>query len=390
MAAADSREESLKSYLGLFFIAAFAAWLVTPAIAMLGRRLRAYGRSRERGEVICVPRLGGLAIVLAVLAGLAGLAWTPNGLRAALGGDWLRLGGFLVPGAVVLLVGLYDDVRGATPGQKLAVQMVAAAAAWWLGFRMNALPVLGFPIRSTALSFLLTVVWIVAVTNAVNLLDGLDGLAVGVAFFVAISVFAVSLMQRDLLVSALAVILAGALLGFLRFNSPPARIFLGDTGSLFLGCLFSTLALAVARSATPMARTVPYIALGLPLLDMALTMARRAIRGKALFAADCDHVHHRLVAKKRGYRQAILTLYAVAAATSLGSILILYLTGSRVVLGVLLAALGVWLVFGQLQYPEFGGLARGVSRLVSATLRPVVGLLLIREAGGPREPEVSK
>ena len=380
----------MKSYLELFFVAACAAWLCTPAVAALGRRLRAYGQERERGEVIRVPRLGGLAIVLAVLAGVTALWCTPNGLRATLSGDWFWLGRFLVAGVVVLLVGLYDDLRGATPGQKLAVQMVAAALAWWLGFRMNALPAVGFPIRFAAVSFFLTVVWIVAVTNAVNLLDGLDGLAGGVAFFAAISVFVVSLMQQDQPASALAVILAGALLGFLRFNSPPARIFLGDTGSLFLGCVLSTLALAVARGATPMAQTVPYVALGLPLLDMVLTVARRAIRGKSLFAADCDHIHHRLVARKQGYRQAILTLYAVAAATSLGSLLILYFTGSRVVVGIFLAALAAWLVFDQLQYQEFVELALDVSRLVSVALRPLAGLLMIRQPGGSRASEVSK
>jgi len=293
----------LRSYLGLFFVAAFSTWLLMPPVMTLGRRVRAYGQARDKGEFILIPRLGGIAIFLAVLASTSALLIVPNSLRAVLQADW-RLGlKLLIPASISLLIGLYDDLKGATPRQKLAVEIGAAAAAWWLGFRMTAVPILGFPIHSRAVAFSLTVLWIVAVTNSLNLIDGLDGLASDVAFLATLALFIVSLMQGNHLACIFTIALAGTLLGFLRFNSPPAPIFLGDTGSLFLGCVLATLALnASAGSPDLLASVVPYVALGLPLLDTTLSVVRWLLKGKSIFARDCDHIHHRLVAKKQGYR----------------------------------------------------------------------------------------
>jgi UDP-GlcNAc:undecaprenyl-phosphate GlcNAc-1-phosphate transferase len=185
----------LRSYLGLFFAAAFATWLLTPPVMALGRRVRAYGQARANGEFILIPRLGGVAIFLAVLASASALLIVPNSLRAVLQADWSAGLKLLIPASMALLIGLYDDLKGATPRQKLAVEIGAGAAAWWLGFRMAAVPILGFPIHSPAVAFCLTVLWIVAVTNSLNLIDGLDGLASGVAFLVTLTLFIVSLMQ---------------------------------------------------------------------------------------------------------------------------------------------------------------------------------------------------
>jgi UDP-GlcNAc:undecaprenyl-phosphate GlcNAc-1-phosphate transferase len=381
----------LRSYLGLFFLAAFATWLLTPPIVALGRRVRAYGQARDKGEFILIPRLGGIAIFLAVLASASALLIVPNSLRAILQSDWragLRL---LIPGAMALLIGLYDDLKGATPRQKLAVEIGAGAAAWWLGLRMTAVPILGFPIPSQALAFCLTVLWIVAVTNSLNLLDGLDGLASGVAFLVTLALFIVALMQGNHLACIFTVALAGTLLGFLRFNSPPARIFLGDTGSLFLGCVLAILALAAAgKGTTLVALTVPYVAFMLPLLDATLCVVRRLLKGKSIFTPDCNHIHHRLVAKKRGYRPAILMLYAVAAASSLGSLLILRWTGSLVLLGAFLGGLVAWLVFNQLQYEELDELVVQVSRVIRSGRRALADPIVIRRADASSQPGGTK
>jgi UDP-GlcNAc:undecaprenyl-phosphate GlcNAc-1-phosphate transferase len=381
----------LRSYLGLFFVAAFSTWLLTPPVMALGQRVRAYGRARDKGEFILIPRLGGIAIFLAVLASASALLVVPNSLRAIVQTDWLAAVKLLIPGSLALLIGLYDDLKGATPRQKLAVEICAGAAAWWLGFRMTAVPILGFPIHSRAVAFCLTVLWIVAVTNSLNLIDGLDGLAAGVAFLVTLTLFIVSLLQGNHLACIFTVALAGTLLGFLRFNSPPARIFLGDTGSLFLGCVLAILAMAAAGKGTTLVTlTAPYVALMLPLLDTTLSVVRRLLKGKSIFAPDCDHIHHRLVAKKQGYRPAILMLYAVAAASSLGSILILHWTGSLVLLGAFLGGLVSWLVFNQLQYEELDELAVQVSRVIRSGRRALANPMVIRRADASSQPGGTK
>jgi UDP-GlcNAc:undecaprenyl-phosphate GlcNAc-1-phosphate transferase len=381
----------LRSYLGLFFVAAFATWLLTPPVMALGRRVRAYGQARANGEFILIPRLGGVAIFLAVLASASALLIVPNSLRAVLQADWSAGLKLLIPASMALLIGLYDDLKGATPRQKLAVEIGAGAAAWWLGFRMAAVPILGFPIHSPAVAFCLTVLWIVAVTNSLNLIDGLDGLASGVAFLVTLTLFIVSLMQGNHLACIFTIALAGTLLGFLRFNSSPARIFLGDTGSLFLGCVLATLALnASTGSPALLASVVPYVALGLPLLDTTLCVVRRLLKGKSIFAPDCDHIHHRLVAKKRGSRPAILMLYAVAAASSLGSLLILRWTGSLVLLGAFLGGLVTWLVFDQLQYEELDDLVVQVSRVIRSSRRALANPIVIRRADASSQPGGTK
>jgi UDP-GlcNAc:undecaprenyl-phosphate GlcNAc-1-phosphate transferase len=230
----------MRSYIGLFLLAALFGLLVTPAVRRLGRRVRAYGEVREGQEQRHIPRLGGLAVFLATLAAWGVLLLVPNEVRARFLSEWRTLATLLVPGTLVLLVGVYDDLAGAAPWQKLIAETLAAGMVWWAGFRIVQLPIFGSGIHSPLLSLVLTVLWIVAVTNSLNLIDGLDGLAAGIAFFVTVCVFVISLIQGNHFVCILAITLAGALVGFLRFNFAPATIFLGDTGSLFLGFFLAT------------------------------------------------------------------------------------------------------------------------------------------------------
>jgi len=384
----------LRTYLGLFLVAAFLCWLITPAVVALGQRVRAYGRAREKGGVIPTPRMGGLAILLAVLASIGVLLFVPNDVRERLLTGWHTVVRLLLPGMLVFFVGLYDDLKSATPWQKLAVEVLAGASAWWAGFRIVVLPVLGFPIHNTIVAFFLTVLWIVAVTNSLNLIDGLDGLASGIAFLVMLSVFIVSLIQGNHLVCVLAITFAGALLGFLRFNSSPAQIFLGDTGSLFLGCVLATLAIHTSqKSSTLLALVVPYVSLGLPLLDTLLSVVRRFLNSKPIFEADCDHVHHRLLIKKLTHRSAVILLYGVTAVFSLGSLLILRSTGSLIALVAVLAGVIAWFLSCQLQYDELKEFNAYVSRAVHSQRRVIANQILIRKASKEmeniRDPEKS-
>jgi UDP-GlcNAc:undecaprenyl-phosphate GlcNAc-1-phosphate transferase len=371
----------MRTYLGLFFLAALFSLLVTRAVRGLGRRLRAYGEARDGREQRQIPRLGGLAIFLAALAAWGVLLLVPNDVRARFLSEWRTLVTLLVPGTLVLLVGAYDDLVGAAPWQKLVIETLAATMVWWAGFRIVNLPILGYDIHSPVLSWALTAFWIVAVTNSLNLIDGLDGLAAGIAFFVTVCVFVVSLIQGNHFVCILAITLAGALLGFLRFNFAPATIFLGDTGSLFLGFVMATLAINTSqKSSTLLAIVVPFVAFGLPLLDTALTLLRRLLSGQPLFTADRDHIHHRLLQNRLTPRVAVLGLYALAALFSLGSLLIVHSTGSLFALVAVLAGASGWFLISRLHYEELSELNVYVSRAMHSQRRVLVNEILIRKA----------
>src|SRR5579863_10304350 len=220
----------MRTYVGLFVIAALVTVLITPRIAALGQRLNAYGGPRSR-EGRRVPRLGGLAIFVATLFAWGLLLLIPNTVRA------LFVAHAAVPATLILVLGIIDDLVGTAPWQKLSVEVVAAGIVWWSGLRIGTIPFLGYGIHSVV-SCLVTVVWIVAVTNSLNLIDGLDGLAAGISLFVTLTMFLVSLLQANVFACIITITLAGALLGFLRYNFAPAKIFLGDTGSLFLDFCF--------------------------------------------------------------------------------------------------------------------------------------------------------
>jgi UDP-GlcNAc:undecaprenyl-phosphate/decaprenyl-phosphate GlcNAc-1-phosphate transferase len=373
----------MRTYLGLLFLSALFSLLTTIQVRKLGRRLRAFGKphgNRQQAQTQ-IPRLGGLSIFLATLAAWGVLLLVPNEVRARFLAQWRTVLTLLVPGTLVLLMGVYDDVRGATPKQKLAIEAIAAGMVWWAGFRIVSLPVLWYRIQSPLLSFLLTVLWIVAVTNAFNLIDGLDGLAAGIAFFVAISVFVVSLLQSNHFACILAITLAGALLGFLRFNFAPATIYLGDSGSLFLGFFLATLAIhSSQKSSTLLALVVPFVAFGLPLMDTTLAVVRRFLSRRPLFTADQDHLHHRLLRQRLSPRVAVLLLYALAALFSLGSLLIVHSTGSLIALVAILAGASGWFLTSRIQYEELSELNVYVARAVHSQRHVLANQILIRKA----------
>ena len=371
----------MRTYLGLLFLSALFSWLITIQVRKLGHRLRAFGKPHGDRQQAQIPRLGGLSIFLAALAAWGVLLLVPNEVRARFIAQWRTVLTLLVPGTLVLLLGAYDDVRGATPRQKLAVEVLAAAMVWWAGFRIVSLPILWYRIQSPVLSLLLTILWIVAVTNAFNLIDGLDGLAAGIAFFVATCVFVVSLIQTNHFACILAITLAGALLGFLRFNFAPATIYLGDSGSLFLGFFLATLAIySSQKSSTLLALVVPFVAFGLPLMDTTLAVVRRFLSRRPLFTADQDHLHHRLLQQRLSPRMAVLLLYALAALFSLGSLLIVHSTGSLIALVAILAGASGWFLTSRIQYEELSELNVYVARAVQSQRQVLANQILIRKA----------
>jgi UDP-GlcNAc:undecaprenyl-phosphate GlcNAc-1-phosphate transferase len=371
----------MRTYLSLFLLGALFTMLATPLIRAMAHRLKAYGRPRAGEQERRIARLGGLGVLLGGLAAWGLLLLVHNDVHARFAANAFALFSFFVPSSLVLVLGICDDIRGLPARPKLAVEVSAAILAWWLGVRIVAVPVLGGAIHSPWLSLFLTVLWIVAVTNSINLIDGLDGLAAGVMFFVTLTVFAVSLIQGQQLVCILAITLAGALVGFLAFNFAPATIYLGDTGSLFLGFLLACLAVHTSqKSSTLVALVVPYIAFGLPLFDTTLTVIRRFLSGRPIFDPDHGHIHHRLLERKLKPRTVALILYALAVVFSLGSLLIVRSTGNLIALVAVLGGVLAWFLSRQLQYEELAEVNAHFLRALRCQRRVLANQILIRKS----------
>ena len=258
-----------------------------------------------------MPRMGGLAVYISFVTAVV--------LTQEIS---MQIAGLLVGGSLVVLLGIIDDIKGVTPRMKLAGQIIAACAVIPFGLEVEFLtnPFSDGAIALGLLSIPVTVLWIVSVTNAVNLIDGLDGLAGGTSCIAALTLAAVVWIeltmrggtggQWDAIV--LALILAAAVLGFLRYNFYPARIFLGDSGSMYLGFSVATLAvMGLAKGATFISVIIPIVILGIPLLDTICAIVRRFCGHRPIFQADKGHLHHRLMQMGLSHPQTVLCLYGV-------------------------------------------------------------------------------
>jgi UDP-GlcNAc:undecaprenyl-phosphate GlcNAc-1-phosphate transferase len=264
---------------------------------------------------------------------------------------------------------------------KFAVQAIAATMLFAGGMRVLDLPLIfGYHSLPWFVGLPLTVLWVVAVTNAFNLIDGLDGLAAGSALFSTMVFFVVSLVTHSWLGSLMSITLAGAILGFLRFNFNPATIFLGDSGSLFIGFMLSALALAGAQKApTFVAVAIPVVSFGLPILETLLSILRRLISGRPIFTADREHIHHKLLQMGFSHRQVVIVLYAVSAIFAMLSLFLLWPTGSTLGLVLAVVGAGIWLGVQHLNYLEFGELRRVAQRTIDQR-QIVINNLSVRRA----------
>ena len=312
-----------------------------------------------------LPRLGGVAIFLSFVAcmGLAAL-WAVYHVHLHSVFSLRILATILAPATLVFLLGVYDDIRGVGPYVKFSVQGIAAAMLYAGGLRIVNIPVIfGEHELPWFVGLALTIMWVLAITNAFNLIDGLDGLAAGSALFSTMVAFVVALLYGHTLITITAIALAGAILGFLRFNFNPATIFLGDSGSLFIGFVLSAMALAGAQKApTIVAVAIPVVSFGLPILETALSIVRRLIGGRPVFTADREHIHHKLLQHGMTHRQVVILLYGVSAVFAMLSLFLLWPTGSSLGLVLAVLGLGIWIGVQHLGYLEFGELARVAHR----------------------------
>ncbi|MDP1393448.1 MULTISPECIES: glycosyltransferase family 4 protein [Lysinibacillus] len=303
-------------------IAAFvASILLTPLVKRLAFRIGAVDAPNYRKvHARIMPRLGGLAIFLAFIIGVtilySFLVHTKHGSNEAL----LAI---IFGACIIVITGVIDDMREISAKAKMLGQLVAALIVVFVGgieIEMVNLPFLG-TLDFGLLSIPLTIIWIIGITNAINLIDGLDGLAAGVSTIALITIAVMAFILSNVFVLALAAILAVASLGFLFYNFHPAKIFMGDTGALFLGFMISVLALLGFKNITFVALIIPIIILGVPISDTFFAIVRRVRMKKKWSDPDKSHLHHRLLDMGFTHRQTVLIIYGIAVMFGLAAII---------------------------------------------------------------------
>jgi UDP-GlcNAc:undecaprenyl-phosphate GlcNAc-1-phosphate transferase len=349
----------MRTYFFLLLLSTVVSFVLTRWLARRAAESHWTRNEAGHGEDAGVPRLGGASVFVTALVMLFLLSLWDNQVTDRIAQVLPHALGLLGAATAVFLLGLYDDLRGAKPWQKLLVQATAASALYFVGFRIELLtnPFTQQPLELGWLSLPVTLLWLVAISNAFNLIDGLDGLAAGVGLFATLSLFLLAMLQSKSFVAAVAVALAGALLGFLPHNFNPARIYLGDSGSLTIGLVLAALSIEGSQKGPIfITLTIPLMIFGLPLLDVSVTTARRFLSGHPIFHRDEEHLHHRLLKIGLTPRTAVLILYGVAAVFAAASVLVVNFRGTVSPLVALLCGLLAWVVVRQMNYPEFAEL----------------------------------
>lgn len=336
----------------VLFFTFITVLLITPLVRVVALRVGAIDMPNGRKvHTQPIPRLGGVAIFI----GFAGamLLTQPISRQTA---------GLLIGATIIVIVGVLDDIYDLNPRVKLAGQIVAAVVVCMFGIRVEAIThPFGGVFNLGWLSIPATVLWIIGVTNAINLIDGLDGLAAGTAVIAAVTMAVVAGMEGRVLIAGFALILAAAVFGFLPYNFSPAKIFMGDSGSMFLGFTLSTLAVqGLTKGATFISIFIPVIILGIPIFDTLFAIVRRYKNNRPIFEADKGHLHHRLLNLGLSHRQTVVSIYLLDIFLGISAITI-NAVGTEHTIVVLIAMASVILFVGN-RAGVFRGKLRGYRR----------------------------
>jgi len=317
----------MKTYTAMLIAAFVAAAVLTPLAGLLATKLGAVDQPGERKvHKTPIPRLGGLAIFVAVFIPILFVPFLGNRISDVLSAGFHQVLGLSGACFGILLIGALDDVKPQKPLVKLIVELFAATAVYYCGFGIHTIAVpFHSPIALGWMAAPVTILWLVGITNAINLIDGIDGAAAGIS---AIAAFAIAL-GTDPAGSTLAWLFAsgiiGATLGFLLHNFSPAKIFMGDSGALFLGFLLASISIPSAQKSTiAITLAVPVAALALPIVDTGMAILRRIIRRKPIMSGDNHHIHHKLLLSGMDHASAALALYGISAVSALAALALAY------------------------------------------------------------------
>lgn len=365
----------MNTYLLLFVISTCGSLVLTPIVSGISKRFGWLDEPHDgrRLHQNPVPRLGGVAIFAAVLLALITLLSLENESAQLLATSRTKLLSVLAPAAFVFMIGVYDDVHGTGAPVKFAVQGAAGLLFCLMGGRIEALsvPLIGSIELNPVVGYALTILWTVGISNAFNLIDGMDGLATGTSLFAALVILVVSLMLGHPLITIVAVALCGSLIGFLPFNFNPASIFLGDSGSLFTGFMLAALSvLGAQKASTAVAVAIPLIAFGVPVVDTGFSLVRRFIGRRPLFQGDREHIHHMLLARGWSQRLVALVLYGACALFGLSALVLVNDSGMRKT-GLVLLIVGAvtLLAVERLRYHEVDEVKASMRRFNERRLR---------------------
>jgi len=306
----------IKYYVAIFLIAWIISFSLTPLMRRLSLRMNWVDKPNWRKiNRKPMPLLGGIAIYAGFIISILFIVSRP-GFHT----NTTKFLGLIGSSFVIVLVGIADDIKGLTPRRKLFYQIAASIIASTCGYAILRVtqPFGGSFYTPILISMVLTIFWIVGFTNAINLLDGLDGLAAGVVTIIAGSLFFAGLKNNNPIVAILSIGVVGSTLGFLPYNFYPAKIFMGDAGSMFLGFALSLISIEGAyKGATFVTLSIPIIAMGVPVIDTGLSILRRLIKGNGVFKADKEHIHHKLLFREGSQREAAVILYFLTASFGL-------------------------------------------------------------------------
>ena len=332
----------MPNYIWAFLLALLVALIATPAVIELAAKTGAMdapdARKVHKGPM---PRIGGLAIYVGFMAAMAFMLDFAQ-LPAEIANGMV---GLLLGATIIVIIGLIDDYKNLPAKVKLVGQILAACVVVYFDVRIDVITdPFGDYLYLEYLAAPATIFWIVGLTNTVNLIDGLDGLAAGVSTIASITIMLVALQENVMIVALVTASLAGAALGFLKYNFNPARIFMGDTGSMFLGFVLATISVigAVKCTAT-IALIVPILALGLPIMDTTFAIIRRYRGGVPIFKPDKGHLHHRLLDLGFSQKQAVLLMYVISALLGLSAVVLNEVSGGMSIAIVLCVLLVVFL-----------------------------------------------
>lgn len=326
------------SFLIVFFSGFVLALIFTPVAIKLAPKIGAVDipKDNRRMHTKPMPRFGGMAIFIGTIAALLLMIYVAepmldkfmvsHGKNAWFDQPIDKMWGIIVGGILIYALGVIDDLKNLPAKVKFLGQILCAAVVWGFGIRISFLSLFflngGHVFFGNAISFFITVLWIVGITNTVNLIDGLDGLAAGTSTIASLCLAYTAYIHGSYLAALAFLALAGSAFGFLQFNFHPAKIFMGDGGSLFLGFMLSTISIVgTAKSATIIALIAPVLVLWVPIFDTAYAIVRRLVNHKPIMEADKGHIHHRLMAAGFGQKRSVLTLYGISAVMGIGAVL---------------------------------------------------------------------
>lgn len=344
----------MRTYLTSFIVSFLFVLATTPILIKVGIKYGFVDKVNQRKiHIRAIPRIGGIGIAAGTLFPLFLLYFYDNFVSQTLFGSMENTIVIIFGGLSISLLGLYDDILGASAKFKLLVQVVLSVIAIYCGFSINAMSTPWGVINLGWVGHIITVLWIVGIINAFNLIDGMDGLSSGVSFFACITIMSLSIVNGYMFVALVSAALAGSVVGFLVYNFNPAKIFMGDAGSMFIGYLLAVLSLKnQSKGHTIVSLLVPIIAMGLPILDTSLAFLRRLLRNQSVFSADKQHIHHILLSKGITQRKVVLILYGVSIVFTMLAMLLIFQKDIEAFLVIIVFSIVIFVIVSKLGYTD--------------------------------------